>query len=417
MPVDPGDIDVARFRLRAREWLAEHAPARFEATEDQPEYWHEARRFQGLQHAAGFGGIDWPQAYGGQGLTRAHQVAFNEEAAGYELPSVGCQITLAIVGMTLLDHGTEEQKRRYLPAMLRGEHVWVQLLSEPSAGSDLAALRTAARRAGGGWVLSGEKVWSSFAQWSDNALVLARSDWGVPKHAGLTAYVVPLDTPGVTVSPLRQLTGDAEFCQVFLDEVSVPLEARVGQENDGWAVATSMFAHSRAMTGGAALTGPVFQKNRGGEADPGRDLIDYVNGAGRGSDAAVRKLIADVVVDNIVAGLLATRVTGDPDASPVAGTMAKMFGAEALQRRRQAELVLRGEEAVAWPEAADAEAARCAFRYLRDRTATVAGGTTEVMRNVIAEAVLGLPRDTPPDKNKPFRETVGLQAGQNPART
>jgi len=403
--VTPGESndEITRFRLRARKWLAETAPRRFEVKEEQPDYWHETRRFQGLQYNAGFAGIDWPQSYGGQGLSRAHQVAFNEEAAQFELPSVGFQITLAILGMTLLDHGSQEQKLRYLAPMLRGEHLWVQLLSEPCAGSDLAALRTRAELVGDTWVLTGEKVWSSYAQWSDYGLLLARSNWDLPKHAGLSAYVVPLQSPGVVITPLRQLTGDAEFCQVFLDDVRVPLDALVGGENNGWAVVTSMFAHSRAMTAGAAMTGPVFQKSRGGEADPGRDLIDYVNSAGRGGDAAVRQLIVEVVVDNVASGLLAARVAADPDAHPVAATMAKMLGAEAVQRRREIELTLRGEEVAAWRPEND-EDSQAVFRYLCDRTATVAGGTTEVMKNVIAEGILGLPREAVPDKNTPFRE-------------
>ncbi|MDT3442212.1 MULTISPECIES: acyl-CoA dehydrogenase family protein [unclassified Pseudofrankia] len=405
MPVDPNDTDLDHFRARARAWLAEHAPHHFTRTEDQPEYWAETRRFQILQHAAGFAGITWPERYGGQGLTPAHQTVFNEEAGPYELPSVGFQITLAILGMTLLDYGTEQQKQHYLSEMLRGQALWVQLLSEPGAGSDLAALRTRAERDGGTWILNGEKVWSSYAQWSDYAVVLARSDWDVAKHSGLATFIVPLNAPGITVLPLKQLTGDDEFCQVFLDNVTVPADALLGEDRGGWKVATSMFDHSRAMTSGAGRTGPVFQAERGGEADPARDLINLVNATGRGGDPAVRQLVAEAVVGNVVSGLLATRVAEDPNAHPAAGTMAKMFGAETVQRRREIELILRGEGVMAW-RTGDETASRAVFDYLRGRTASVAGGTTEVMKNGIGERILGLPREPSTDKNRPFRQAI-----------
>ncbi len=405
MVVDPNDLDPEYFRARARRWLAAHAPASLPA-EDKPEYWSEARRFQRDQHAAGFSGITWDERYGGHGLSLDHQLAFNQEAARYELPSHGFQITLAILGMTLLDHGTEEQKCRYVSEMLRGEGLWVQLLSEPGAGSDLAAARLRAERDGDEWVLNGEKVWSSFAQWSDYAMVLARTDWDAPKHAGLTMFVVPLDAPGVTILPLRQISGDEEFCQEFFDDVRVPSEAVLGGVNQGWTVAGSLFSHSRTMTSGAGLAGPVFLKDRGGDPDPGRDLIEFVNAAGLGGDRSARRLLAEVVVDNVVSGLLASRIATDPDADPAAPNMSKMFGSHVVQRRCEIELELRGEPTIAWPPGDDA-GSRPLFEYLKGRTASVAGGTHEVMKNNIAERILGLPREPAADKGVPFRDVVG----------
>jgi alkylation response protein AidB-like acyl-CoA dehydrogenase len=286
----------------------------------------------------------------------------------------------------------------------------VQLLSEPGAGSDLAAARMRAERDGDEWVLNGEKVWSSFAQWSDYAMVLARTDWDAPKHAGLTMFIVPLDAPGLTILPLRQISGDEEFCQEFFDDVRVPADAVLGGVNQGWAVAGSLFSHSRTMTSGAGLAGPVFMKERGGDPDPGRDLIEFVNAAGLGGDRAARRLLAEVVVDNVVSGLLASRIATDPDADPAAPNMSKMFGSHVVQRRCEIELELRGEPTIAWPPGDDA-GSRPLFEYLKGRTASVAGGTHEVMKNNIAERILGLPREPAADKDVPFRDVIGQGGG------
>ena len=262
-----------------------------------------------------------------------------------------------------------------------------------------------AERDGEEWVLNGEKVWSSFAQWSDYAMVLARTDWDVPKHAGLTMFVMPLNVPGMTMLPLRQMSGDEEFCQEFFDAVRLSEDHVLGGVGRGWAVASSMFKYSKLMTAGAGLTGPVFAKDRGGDPDPGRDLIEFVNESGLGGDARVRRLLADVVADNVVSGLMARRVATDPNDSPVASSMAKLLGSLVVQRRCAVDLELRAEQAVAW-SAGETEGADPLFQYLKGRTASVAGGTHEVMMNGIGEGVLGLPREPAHDKGVPFREII-----------
>lgn len=405
------DADLESFRLRARRWLAEHARPVEEAPplgRSDAALWQEARLFQKSQHEAGFAGITWPKEYGGQGLPPEYQAAFNAESEPYYLPSSSFTITLAILGMALLDHGTEEQKRRYLPEMLRGEALWVQLLSEPAAGSDLAASRMRAERDGDEWVLTGEKVWSSFAQWSDYAMVLARTDWEAPKHAGLTMFIVPLDAEGLTIRPLRQISGDDEFCQEFLDEVRVPESDVLGGIGRGWAVATSLFNHSRNMTGGSADTAPVFDKTRGGDPDPGRHLIDAARRDGRAGDPEVRGLIAELVADNVVSGLLSLRVSRlmqREGTTPALGTMTKLFGCSIVQRRYDIELALQGEDSMAW-SAGDERGPSLLHDYLWGRTATVAGGTHEVNLNTIGERVLGLPGERPVDRDRPFREVI-----------
>lgn len=363
----------------------------------------EARQFQAAQHAAGFAGITWPAEFDGQGLSPEHQMAFNEETEPFELPSSAfpLRISLAIIGPAILDHGNEDQKRRWLPEMLRGDALWVQLLSEPGAGSDLAALRMRAVADGDEWVLTGEKVWSSFAQYCDYGIVLARTDWDAPKHAGLTMFGVPLRSPGLTVRPLREISGDDEFCQEFLDEVRVPAEAVIGGVNRGWTVTRSLFQHSRAMTSGDVSTGPAFDPARGGDPDPGRDLIDLAVRNGTSGDSRVRQLVADAVIDNVVSGLLADRVARTRD--PALAGMSKIFGSAVLQRKARIDLELRGETAVAWlPE--EPSGPRSIHDYMFSRTASVAGGTHEVILNTIAEQVLGLPREPGPDPNIPFRE-------------
>jgi alkylation response protein AidB-like acyl-CoA dehydrogenase len=336
-------------------------------------------------------------------------MAFNKEAEPYELPSSAfpVMITIGNIGPAILDHGTEDQKRRYVPEILRGEALWVQLLSEPAAGSDLAALRMRAVEDGGEWVLSGEKVWSSFAQYCDYGIALARTDWNVPKHAGLTMFVVRLDAPGLSVLPLREISGDEEFCQEFLDEVRLPADAVIGGVNRGWSVALSLFHHSRAMTSGAGSTGPAFDPGRGGDPDPGRDLIEFAARQGITDDCHVRQLIAEAVIDNIVAGLLAARLATAID--PARASISKAFGSEVLQRKAAIDLELRGESAIAWNEESPG-GGRPVHDYLFARTATIAGGTHEVLMTTIGERILGLPRATAADRHIPFRELIRQSA-------
>jgi alkylation response protein AidB-like acyl-CoA dehydrogenase len=400
--------ELDAFRDRARRWLAEHAPRRTDAGVQGPDAqrWADARAFQKQQYEAGFSGISWPEAYGGQGLTFRHQLVFNEEATGYALPSALFQITLSILGMTLLDHGTEEQKRRYIPGMLRGEALWVQLLSEPGAGSDLAGLTTRASRDGDVWVLRGEKVWSTDAQHSDYAMVLARTDWDLPKHAGLSMFIVPFGADGLTVLPLPQITGSAEFCQEFLDDVVVPERDLLGGLNNGWAVATSLFNHSRTMTSGGGLAGPAFATSRGGHPDPGRDLIEWAHGHGVAADPSVRDLIAEARIDNRVSGWLAQRCVAAMRVgamNPATGSLAKHFGVVVAQRRGEIGMELRGIEAVSGPEGGPGQLEATA--YLGSRTASVAGGTAEILRNTIGERLLGLPKEPAVDRDVPFSQS------------
>src|ERR1700685_1874715 len=247
---------VAEFRRRARSWLEANAPGRPEAdTADG-----EARGAGvGAQKAcqaklcdAGFAGITWPEQYGGQGLTNAEQIAFSEEARTCTLPVSAFVIGLGMPGPTILELGTEAQKKRYLPKLLRGEEIWCQLFSEPSAGSDVASLITTAVRDGDEWVLNGQKVWTSGAQHSDFGAVIARTDPTVPKHNGITMFIIDMHTPGVTVRPLKVATGASPFNEVFFDNVRLPADAVINKVNNGWAAAVVMLRNERVTIGTAA---------------------------------------------------------------------------------------------------------------------------------------------------------------------
>ena len=217
------------------------------------------KAFQAKLYDAGFAGITWPKAYGGQGLTGAEQIAWSQESRDYDLPNGAFFIGLSMPGNTLLELGTEEQKKRYLPKMLRGEEIWCQLFSEPGAGSDVASLQTTAVRDGDGWVLNGQKVWTSGAQFSDYGAIIARTDPTKPKHNGISMFIVDMHAPGVTVRPLKVATGHSPFNEVFFDNVRIPADALIGEENKGWDAAVVMLRHERIAIGmmGSSRTSPL----------------------------------------------------------------------------------------------------------------------------------------------------------------
>src|SRR5215471_10897085 len=253
------------FRAKARAWLEANAPRRASDEEAEAEtrgqdaVIAEQKAFQAKLYDAGFAGITWPREYGGQGLTNAEQIAFGQEARDFALPTSAFIIGLGMPGPTILELGTEEQKKRYLPKLLRGEEIWCQLFSEPAAGSDVASLITTAARDGDEWVLNGQKVWTSGAQYSDFGAVIARTDPTVPKHAGITMFVVDMHSPGVTVRPLKVATGAAPFNEVFFDQVRLPAGSVIGEVNDGWRAAVVMLRNERVAIGtmGAPRTSPL----------------------------------------------------------------------------------------------------------------------------------------------------------------
>src|ERR1700733_83484 len=283
-------IAVDDFRTQAAKWLSDNA-ARFAGSD--PADVAAGRAFRSELWDAGLLGITLDPAYGGQGLSPEHQKAFGGEPAKYPLPPIGEAVTTGICAPTLLDFGSEEQKRRHIPRMIRGDEAWTQLLSEPGAGSDLAGLQTKAERDGDEYVISGQKVWTSGALESDFALCVARTNPDVPKHQGLSMFIVDLHAPGVTIRPLRQMTGDAHFNEVFLDDVRVAVSDLVGQENDGWRALTAMLTHERLALGAGTGAGGSGQ----GWTQPASSrFIEMARQNGTSADPTIRQELARLYI-------------------------------------------------------------------------------------------------------------------------
>jgi alkylation response protein AidB-like acyl-CoA dehydrogenase len=291
------------FRRRARPWIEANLPPSGDqaATDD--------RMLQNALFDAGFAGIAFPAEYGGAGLTFDHQRAFYEEAIGRRTPT-GFMVSIGMLGATLLDYGTPELKRRHLPRMLRGDEEWIQLLSEPTGGSDMAGALTRLTRDGDIYILAGSKMWSTGALRADYGLCLARSDWDAPKHRGLSTIAVPLkDTPGLTIEAIRAVTGEpGEFCIEYFDNVALPTTNLVGGLNDGWAVAQRLLYHERN-----AGSGIEHGIGLGGTATVGRSwdhgyVAEGARRRGLSADPVLRQRIADCYIEGVVSRYAAERI-------------------------------------------------------------------------------------------------------------
>lgn len=415
--MDPVDTDLEAFRSSARQWLADHMPRQagrrllgsdpYGGSLSDDAKVERARFLQRTLFEGGFAGLVFPVEYGGRGLTPAHQRVFAEECAGYELPLWLNMSTLAIIAPTLLDFGTEEQKRRYIPAILRGDAFWAQLLSEPTGGSDLAAAVTRADRDGDVWILNGSKIWTSGGHLRDYGMCLARTSWDVPKHQGLSMFVVDLNAPGVHIQPIRQVGGNAEFCQEFFEDVVLPADALVGELNGGWTVASRMLIHERRAVGGASPYAGGPRGATGGEraGGPARDLVTLAQQLGRSGDSSVRRLVAEAHVLATVRRQLVRRIsTGvarkalpEPTAS-----LLKLMTSTSSVRISTIGYEIAGAGAVVADE--EASTARWGTQFIARQTICLGGGTNEMQRNMIAERVLGMPRESADDRERPFRE-------------
>lgn len=398
---------VEEFRARARSWLAENMPR--VDPDDPPNYdidtleaWARARELQQRVHAGGFAGICFPQEYGGLGLPYAYQRAFDDETGGYELPYPLNVPSLAICSATILDMGTEEQKRAHISAALRGDEVLCQLLSEPGAGSDLAGVSTRAERDGDTWILNGAKIWSTAVFAADYGLCLTRTDWSVPKHAGLTMFLVKIDQPGVTVRRIVEINGRSEFCEVFLDNVVLPADSVVGELNDGWAVATRQLLHERrAMGGGSEFASGIDEFP---DSNRNLDLMALARGA---ADSATRTDIGRVaaqwtVHDQLIPFVMAKIAGGDlPDA---AGSIIRLFVAETEQLSNDLAARIAGPGVVVGGADDSDVDVTLAHNFLSRQIISIGGGTSEMARNVISERVLQMPREPAADRGVPFNQ-------------
>ena len=395
------------FRARARAWLAAnmptidpaHPPA---AHRDEERCWQRARELQKRLYKGGFAGICFPREYGGLGLDYEYQQVFNEESLSYEMPLILNTPTFTICCATLLDTGSEEQKRERIAAALRGDEILVQLLSEPSGVSDLAGVITRAERDGDRWVLNGAKTWSTSAFAADYGLCLARTDWDVPKHDGLTMFLVPIKHPGITLRRITQLNGSTEFCEEFLDGVDVGDDAVVGEVNDGWTVASRQLYHERRAVGGSS----EFASGSGSEG--GRTTpVNYARLAeqtGQADSERIQQIAGRALVHRAVSDQLGDHVyrsVRDGTLPPAAGTLLRLFHAETVTLEMDTGLAITGTAGVV---GAEGEGLQAGLRYLSRQTVCIGGGTSELARNVIGERVLNFPREYAADRGVPFNQ-------------
>jgi alkylation response protein AidB-like acyl-CoA dehydrogenase len=375
------------FALEVRSWLAENVevPARFENLAEEVEF---GRRWQSRLAQNRWVGIHWPPEYGGRGASPVDVAIFNMEYARSRALQPINRVGINLAGPTLLAHGTDDQKARWLPAILTADEIWCQLFSEPNAGSDLASLTTRARRVGDGWLLSGQKVWTSYAQFARWGICLARTDPDAPKHRGISYLVVDMSAPGIEVRPLVQITGDAEFNEVFLDEVFVPDDHLVGGLHNGWAVANTTLAHERgtAFPFKEQVVHEVYLDELWNLAVQ-RGLLDDVDIA----DALAQSFV-ELRVLRLHNWRTLSRLSKGIEPGPES-SVTKLAWTEMTQAMSARALDVVGAAAPLWWTASDNPGRGFWQRqWLWSKAASIAGGTSEVQRTIIGERLLGLPR-------------------------
>jgi alkylation response protein AidB-like acyl-CoA dehydrogenase len=386
------------FRERVRDWLASHMPRewtrRLTASSDvpRPEAYDFLRDWQRRLHEAGFIGLTWPREYGGQGLTFMEEMILQEEMALAKAPPILNILGVGMAGPTIIACGTEAQKRRYPERILSGEEIWCQGYSEPNAGSDLAALQTRAVRDGEHWVIDGQKVWTSLAHIADWMMLLARTDPEAPRHKGITYFLLDMKAPGVTVKPLRQITGDPEFNEVFLDGVRVHESQVLGGVNNGWQVGLTTLMYERLALGFGlqvrlriALDGLVELARRMEKS--GQQVT---------KDAVMRQRIAQLWIETeclkLTGARAVTRLLRGEMPGPEAST-GKMIWVDTHQRLQELAMEIQGPYAQLLRGSDWAvEGGVWQYSFLRSRANSIEGGTTEVQKNIIGERILGLPK-------------------------
>jgi alkylation response protein AidB-like acyl-CoA dehydrogenase len=392
--------EEAAFRAEVRAFLDAHAtpvdPDAAPVRHDDDWYaghMKRSRDWQRVLHEHGWAGLTWPVEYGGRGATAMQQTIFNEEQARYDVSAGALSIGLGMVAPTLMVHGTDEQKR-HLDAMLRGDEIWCQLYSEPGAGSDLASLATRAVLDGDEYVVNGQKVWNTYAQFADWGILLARTDPDAPKHRGITYFLVDMRTPGIDVRPLRQISGVAHFNEVFLNDVRIPKANVLGDVDQGWRVAHTTLGNERAMIG--AGTG---SRN----AD---EVIALARARGLTTDPVVRQELADTWIRSELLRYFSMRLRAATSRGETPGSEASVVKlAFAQHAARTGDVVMRILGAEGTLDAADALLqGHWQDYFLNQYQVRIGGGTDEVQKNTIGERVLGLPREPGNDREIPWRD-------------
>jgi len=381
--------DDEELRDELRTWLRAHPPPDV-AVAATPEEADVLREWQHTLHDGRWVGINWPVEYGGRGASIAQLAIYNEELARADAPPILGRAGVSLVGPTLMAHGTEEQRRRWMPRILAGDDIWCQLFSEPDAGSDLAGLSTRAEKRGGSYVVTGQKVWSSYARFADWGIALVRTDPDARRHQGISMVAIPMTAKGVEVRPLRQITGESEFNEVFLDEVEIPVEHLIGPEHEGWRVANTMLANERGAT---------FVWKEQVLHEVAIELLSKTC-ANRGllGDPVVRQRLAQSWIEVELFRLhnqrtLARLARGEeigPESSLV-----KLFWAGMSQRLSDTAVGVLGPDALLVADDDHAvDRGRWSLGLLAARANSIMGGTSEIQRNIIGEQLLGLPRET-----------------------
>ncbi len=385
--------EEAAFRAEARAWLEANAIPKGHPDDFSAGMWSTAysedtlikrsREWQGRLYDGGWAGITWPKEVGGRGGRPIESVIFNQEQAKFGVAVGVFTVAIGMVGPTLLRHGTKEQQARYLPAMLKGDELWCQLFSETEAGSDLANVATRAVRDGDEWVVNGQKVWTSSAQRAEWGILLARTDPEAPKHKGITYFLVDMRSPGIEIRPLRQMTGDAHFSEVFLDDVRIPAANVVGEVDDGWKVAQTTLASERTAIAGGS----------GGADPPG--LIQMAKDLGVSDDPLIRQAVVQAHLMNELLRFLRyrsqTALSKGTAPGPETSVM-KLLYARFMQHMTRTAMQVQGPTAML----AGDELPRGGVwttKFLHSPSLRIAGGSDQIQGNIIGERVLGLPRD------------------------
>jgi alkylation response protein AidB-like acyl-CoA dehydrogenase len=382
--------DEQAFRDELRSWLAAGVPdplARDLQGEGSGQYWDYLRGWQRKLFDGGWAGVSWPKEYGGRGASPIQQSIFLAEVARARAPQHLGVIGEGLVGPTIMVEGTDQQKQRFLPRILTGEDIWCQGYSEPNSGSDLASLGTKAVCQGDDYVVNGQKIWTSFAQIADWCLLLARTDPDAAKHKGITCLLVDMKSAGVSTKPLRQMSGESGFNEVFFTDVRVPLENQLGAVNNGWRVGLTALMNERANLGVSMYV--IFDETM-------RQLIEHCrtrrrNGRVLAEDPLVRQKIAQAQVELEVFRLNTDRALSRAAVSKAPGpegSILKLYWSEMNQRLAQTAMEVLGDVA----QLNSFDDGQWAYRYLRARGNTIEGGTSEIQRNIVAERVLGLPK-------------------------
>jgi alkylation response protein AidB-like acyl-CoA dehydrogenase len=377
------------FRDELRGWLAENHPG--DPPEDDKEAFEFRRRWQRTMYEAGWAGISWPKEYGGRGATLIEQAIFFEEMVRAKAPSVANILGLVMGGPVVITHGTEEQKKRYLEPILSAEEIWCQGFSEPEAGSDLASLKTRAVKRNGGWAVTGQKVWTTLAHEAKWCMLVARTDPDAPKHQGLTYFLMDMEQDGIEVKPLVQITGEAEFNEIFMEEAYIPDENIVGDVGSGWAVAITTLMNERAGLAFAAQAALQLAMRRA------IDLAGSTsrNGGLASEDPVVRDQLAQLFIESEIfrvtnyRGLTKIMKNGVPGPE---GSLGKWQWAEVNQHLMELAMEIEGPYGQFADGSVYSLGGDWQYQFLRTRANSIEGGTTDILRNIVAERVLGLPK-------------------------